>query len=64
MINNFTERKKPNAYSGKKQADFYHRISEKAQKLEASSTSAQRGVGGAKRELVESLCDVPMANSC
>lgn len=63
MINNFTERKKPNACSGKKQADFYHRISEKAQKLEASSTSGERGVGGAKRELVESLCNIPVANS-
>lgn len=61
VINNFTERKKPSA---QKQADFYHRISEKAQKLEASSTSAERGVGGAKRELVESLYNVPVANSC
>lgn len=59
-----SQKGKPNACSGKKQADFYHRISEKAQKLEASSMSGERGVGGAKRELAESLCNVPVANSC
>lgn len=39
-----------------KETDSYHRLSEKAQKLEVPSTSGQRRVGRAKTgELVESL---------
>lgn len=55
MINNFTERKTLYACSGKKQADSYQRILEKAQILEAPGSSGGGSVGGAKTELVESL---------
>lgn len=50
-----TERKKARCLQWK--VDSYHRLSEKAQKLEMSSTSGQRKAGRAKTgELAENLC--------